>query len=102
MRKRIKLTKKQRLIRFFYENYSTGMELPIFLNSYMDKDIEDGIDWIDGKVELPKYLDEVSTNDIYIVRGINGELLYATIDLSDEDKNEIRSMGLYIDTIDMI
>lgn len=99
---RIELTKEQRIKWFFKNYYETGMELNILIDSLKDKDLEKGIDWIGENVKLPKYLDEFESPYINIIRGKQGELLYSTKKVSDSDKKEIKSKGLYIDKIKLI
>lgn len=99
---RIELTKEQRIKWFFTNYYETGMELEGLQQSLKDKDLDLGIDWIDGKIIPPKYLDEIKSKSINIIRGKDGSLLYATVKLSQSEKSDLKSKGLYIDEIKLI
>jgi hypothetical protein len=56
--KRTKLTYKERIQWFVNNHYETGMEYYHIYEQFKNKDL-DNIDWIDGKVKIPKYKDEL-------------------------------------------
>jgi len=99
---RIELTKLQRIKWFFANYYETGMELEGTIQSLKDKDLDLGIDWIDGKVFPPKYLDEIKTSTIFVIRDKNGSLCYATKNLTESERTDIRSKEMFIDEIKFI
>lgn len=99
---KIELTKQQRIKWFFTNYYETGMELEALQEALKDKDLDLGIDWIDGKVIPPKYLDDIKTKTVNIVRSNDGTLLYGSLKLTQYEKEELRSKGLYIDEIKLI
>lgn len=99
---KIELTKEQRIKWFFTNYYETGMELEILTKSLKDKDLDLGIDWIDGKVFLPKYLDEIKTSTIFVVKSNDGSLCYATKKLTEPERTDIKSKGMFIDEIKFI
>lgn len=99
---RIELTKLQRIKWFFTNYYETGMELEGTVQSLKDKDLDLGIDWRDGKVFPPKYLDEVKTSTIFVIRGKDGSLSYATKNLTESERTDIRNKGMFIDEIKFI
>lgn len=99
---RIELTQQQRIKWFFVNYYETGMELEGLQQSLKDKDLDEGIDWIDGKVIPPKYLDDIKTKTVNVVRSNDGTLLYGAIKLTQSEKEELRNKGLYIEEIKLI
>lgn len=99
---RIKLTNQQRIKWFFTNYYETGMELESLQQSLKNKDLDLGIDWIDSKVIPPKYLDEIKTSTLFVITDKDGNLCYATKYLTESEKTDINSKGMFIDKIKLI